>query len=125
MLLPGRPHSDFNILPKGGQKVHQALDREVARLPTHQTGDVRLFDAQYRAGLCLREPSILDKPIDLQRKAGLELLTLGVGKAEVGKDVTATLSDPDLVVLLQLSSAFLCSPVLQRQAAVWTSSISF
>lgn len=117
MLLAGRPHRDFNILPKGGQKVHQALDGEVARLPAHQTGNVRLLDAQYRAGRGLRESSILDKPIDFEREAGLELFALGIRKAEVGKDVAATLFDSDLV-LLHLSSAFLRSPALPRRAAV-------
>src|ERR1035437_2281558 len=117
MLLSGRPHGDFNILPKGGQEVHQALDREVAGSPAHQTGNVRLFDAQYCASRRLRESSILDQPVDLQREAGLELFALGVGKAEVGKDVAATLLDPYSVVLLHLSSAFLCSPVLPRRAA--------
>src|SRR5216684_3508709 len=91
--LPGsHPRTGFvririNILTKGGQKVHQALDREVARLPPHQTRNVRLFDAQYCASLRLCESSNLDNPVDLEREAGLELLTLGVGKAEVGKDV--------------------------------------
>ena len=87
--LPGsHPRTGFvririNILTK----VHQALDTEVARLPPHQTRNVRLFDAQYCASLRLRESSNLDNPVDLEREAGLELLTLGVGKAEVGKDV--------------------------------------
>jgi len=79
-------------------------------LPAHQTGNVRLFDAQYRASLGLRESSILDQPVDLQREAGLELFALGVGKAEGGKDVAATLLELESVALLHLSSAFLCSP---------------
>jgi len=112
MLLAGRPHRDFDILPKGGQEVHQALDGEVAGSPAHQTGNVRLLDAQNRASLGLCESTVFDKPVDLQREAGLELFALRVGKAEVGKDVAATLLDPDSVVLLHLSSAFLCSPVL-------------
>lgn len=68
MLLASRPHRDLNILPKGGLKVHQALNRKVARLPTYQTRNVRLFDPQHRSGLCLRESWILNKPVDSQRK---------------------------------------------------------
>src|SRR5260370_35668945 len=99
MLRSGWPHSDFDILPKGGQKVHQTLDREVTRLPAHQTGNVRLSNAQYRAGLRLREFSVLDEPVDLQREAGLELLTVGVRKTEVGKGGAATLFNPNFVLL--------------------------
>jgi hypothetical protein len=42
-------------LAERGQKVHEPLDGEVAGLPTHQTGNMRLPDAQNRAGLCLCE----------------------------------------------------------------------
>ena len=61
-------------------------------------------------------PRALIKPVDLQREASLELLAVRVGKTEVDKDVAATLSDPDFVVL-HLNSAFLRSPVLPRRAA--------
>ena len=81
------------------------LDREVAGLPAHQTGNVRLSNAQYRAGLGLRESSVLDQAVDLQREARLELLTLGVGKTEVGKDVAAALFNSNLVLLLHLGSS--------------------
>lgn len=118
VLLTRWPHSDFNVLPKGSQKVHQSLDGEVAGLPTHQTGNVWLFNAQYRSSLCLREASILDKPVDLQCKAGFELLTFRVGKAEVGKDVAATAPYPDSVAFLHVSVAFLCGPALPPRAVV-------
>ena len=95
----------IDILPKGGQKVHQTLDREVAGLPAHQTGNVRLSNAQYRAGLGLRESSVLDQAVDLQREARFELLTLGVGKTEVGKDVAAALFNSNLVLHLHLGSS--------------------
>src|ERR1035437_9407845 len=103
VLLAGRPHGNFNVLAEGGQKVHEPLDGEVAGLPTHQTGNMRLPDAQNRAGLCLCESPILDQPVDLEREAGLEWLPFRVGKAEVGNKVAATLFDPDCGVLLHLS----------------------
>ena len=68
VLLAGRPYGNFDVLAERGQKVHEPLDREVARLPTHQTGNMRLPDAQNRAGLCLCESpgkalrSLLDDP---------------------------------------------------------------
>jgi len=93
VLLAGRPHGNFDVLAKRGQKVHEPLDGEVAGLATHQTGNMRLPDAQNSAGLCLCEPTMLDQPVDLEREAGLELLPFRVGKAEVGKNVAATLFD--------------------------------
>src|ERR1035441_3560213 len=100
VLLAGRPHGNFDVLAERGQKVHEPLDGEVAGLPTHQTGNMRLPDAQNRASLCLCESPVLDQPVDLEREAALELLPFGVGKAEVGKNVAATLFDPDCAVLL-------------------------
>src|ERR1035438_4933935 len=95
MFLAGWPHGDFNVLAQGGQKVHEPLDGEVAGLPAHQTGNMRLPDSQNRASLCLGESAILDQQVDLERDPGLELLPFRVGKAEVGKNVAATLFDPD------------------------------
>jgi hypothetical protein len=45
-MLARRPYCDFNILAKGGQKIHQALDGKDSGLAAHQTGDVRLRDAE-------------------------------------------------------------------------------
>ena len=95
MLLAGRPHGNFNILAEGGQKIHEPLDGEVAGLPAHETGNMRLLDAQNRASLCLREFPLLDQPVDLERKTGLELLPFRVWKTEVGKDIAAALLDSD------------------------------
>ena len=36
--------ANFHILPEGSKKVHKALDREVAGLPAHETGNVGLLD---------------------------------------------------------------------------------
>src|ERR1019366_212989 len=88
---------------------------EVAGLPTHQTGNMRLPDAQNCAGLCLCESQILDQPVDLEREAGLESLPFGAGKAEVGKNVAATLFDPDYVVLLHLSCALSIVPFCRSE----------
>src|ERR1035441_332431 len=116
VLLAGRPYGNFDVLAERGQKVHEPLDGEVAGLPTHQTGNMRLPDAQNHASLCLCEPTMLDQPVDLEREAGLGLPNSGVGKAEVGKNFAAALFDPDGGVLLHFSCASLGGPVLPRRA---------
>jgi len=114
MLPAGRPYSDFNVLAQGREKVHKTLDREVARLPAHQAGNMGLFDAQYLASRRLGEIAVFDKPVDLQCEAGLELLTFRVREAEVSKNVATPLFDPDFAILLNLSSAFLCGRSLPQ-----------
>jgi hypothetical protein len=86
-------------------------------MSTHKTRNVRLFDAQYLSGGRLGKSAILDKPVNLQREAGLNLLTFGVGKAQVPKDVAAAFFDGDLSLLPHLIYAFLCSPALPQRAA--------
>jgi hypothetical protein len=44
MLPDGWLDGNFDVLAQGGEKVHKALDREVAGLPAHETGNVRLLD---------------------------------------------------------------------------------
>jgi len=106
MLLTRRLYRDLNVLAEGGQKIHKALDREVARLPTHQRRDVGLFDAKYPSSRHLGESATLDDPVDFEREPGLELLTFRIGKAEVSKDIAAALFDQYSVILPHLSSAF-------------------
>src|ERR1035438_3163307 len=84
MFLAGWPHGNFNVLAEGGQKVHEPFDGEVAGLPTHQTGNMRLPDAQDRACLCLCESPILDQPVDLERKP-LSCSRSGLGKPRSAK----------------------------------------
>jgi len=45
LLSAGRLDGDFNVLAEGCEKVHKALDREVAGLPAHEAGNVGLLDA--------------------------------------------------------------------------------
>ena len=63
-------YRNLYVLAECVQKIHQPLDREVARLSTHQTRNVRLSDAQYLSGGRLRKSAIFDKPVNLQREAG-------------------------------------------------------
>ena len=90
-----RLYSDLNVLAEGSQKIHETLHGEVARLAAHQTRNVRLLDAKDLSGRRLSEPAVLDKPVDLQREACLDLLAFGIGKAQVSKDVCRYLLWPE------------------------------
>jgi len=70
---------------------------------------VGLLNAQSLASFCLGKAAVFNQAVDLQCELGFELLTLGVGEAEVSKDVAATPLDDDspLFMTLHLSSAFL------------------
>lgn len=117
MFLSRRPDRDFNVLSERGQELHQPLNGKVARLPTHETGNVRLFDAEYFSRRRLGKLAGFDDPVDLECKPGFDLLTFGIGKPEVSKHVAAALSDSDSVVLPHLNLPFSCSPVPLRLAA--------
>jgi hypothetical protein len=82
---------------------------------------VRLLYTQNFPGLGLGETAFFDEAINLQGKAGFELLARGIGKAEVSKDVAAAFFDPDFGApfhFFHFSCAFLCNPVQRPQAAV-------
>jgi len=89
--LPRRAHCDLNVLPEGGQKLHQPLDGEGAGPSAHERGDVWLPDPEDLPGLGLREAALPDEAVDLQRQIGLELLALGMGESEIAEDVAAAL----------------------------------
>ena len=103
MLLASRPYRDFNILAECCQKIHKALNREGARLSTHQPGDMGLLDTQNSTCFRLGKTAVFDDPVDLESESGLELLPLRIGKSEVRKDVATTLSNANPLVLLHLS----------------------
>jgi hypothetical protein len=113
-----RPYGDLNVLAEGSQKIDETLHGEVARLPAHQTRNMRLPDAKDLSSRRLGDSAVFDKPVDLQREARLDPLALGIGKAQISKDVAATFFDPNSAILPHLSSALLCNPALPRRAAV-------
>ena len=90
MLLPCGPYADFYVLSEGSKKFHEALDRKGARAIAHQSRHVRLPDAQDFPRLRLLQAALLDQPVNLQRQLGFQQFLLGVGKAEVGKNISAT-----------------------------------
>ena len=42
MLLAGLLYSNFNVVPKSSQKIHQPFDREISGAAAHEAGYVRL-----------------------------------------------------------------------------------
>jgi len=53
------PHGDFDVLPEGGKKLHQAFERVGTGLAAHQARDVWLPNAEDCSGLGLREPTFV------------------------------------------------------------------
>jgi hypothetical protein len=117
MVPAGRLDGDFNVLAEGGEKVHKALDRKVAGLPAHETGNVGLLDTEDLSRLRLGEAAFFDQAVDFERKSSFEVLPFRIGEAEVAKDVAAALFHSDSGILLHLSSAFLCNPVRPLRGA--------
>src|SRR5260370_17335604 len=118
-VLPARwLYSDLDILAKGGEKIHQTLDRKVPGLPAHQTRNMRLLDAKDLSRCRLGESTVFDQPVDLQREAGLNLLTFGVGETQVSKNLAAASFDPNLAIFPPFHFPFLCIPFLPPHAAV-------
>jgi len=93
VVLAGRLDGDFNVLAKGRKEIQEALDRKAARTVAHESGNVRLFDAEDVPGPGLCKAALLYEAVDLQREMRAELLTIRIGKAKVGKDVAAAVLD--------------------------------
>jgi hypothetical protein len=87
-VLPvGRPYGYFNVLPERGEKIHGAFDGKSPRVPSHERRHMRLLDAKDFACQRRGEATLLNKPVDAERKVRLKLLALGVRKSEVGEDI--------------------------------------
>jgi len=88
------PDGDLYILPKGSEKVHEALDGKGTRAVAHQGRDVRLLDAQDLSGfgLCeaasFPEAAALHQAVNLQRELGFQKLLFWMGKAQVSKNIS-------------------------------------
>src|SRR3972149_7431702 len=123
--LACRPDGDLNVLAQGHEKVHQPFNREGPRLAAHEARDVRLLNTQNFTGLGLGEAAFFDEAINLQGEAGFELPPLGIGKAEIGKNIAAAFFDPDLGVPFHFSCAVLCNPAQRPQAAGLSSRLPF
>ena len=79
----------LDVLSKCGKKLHQALDGERSRAITHQRRNVRLLDAEYFAGLRLRDAELPDETVDSKRKPGFQQFLLRMGQPKISEDVSA------------------------------------
>ncbi len=95
MSFAGGLDGDLDVLPEGGEKVHEALDGKRAGAVAHQGRYVRLLDAENLAGFDLLEAAFLDEAVNLERKPGFQEFLFGMGETEVGKDVAAVFLNPD------------------------------
>ena len=64
VFLARGPHGDFDVLPEGGKKLHQAFEGVGTGLAAHQARDVWLPNAEDFSGLGRREPALRDEAID-------------------------------------------------------------
>src|SRR6266702_3858713 len=84
--------ADFDdyVVFEGGGKVHEALDGEAFEFVALEGGDLGLVDAEDVGGLCLGEFASDEDFVDHDAEAEFGVEFLGVGQAEVGKDVART-----------------------------------
>jgi len=94
VFLARGPDGDFDVLEQGGEKLHEAANGKVARAVAHQQGDLRLLHAENFGDLHLGHAAVLEDRVDLQGELRFEQLLLGIGKSQVGKDVSAAFGYP-------------------------------
>jgi len=89
MFFTCGPNGDFDILPQRREKFHKASTGKVTRAVSDQQGDLRLPYAENFGELHLGHAAALEDCMDLQGELRLGQLLLGMGKAQVGEDVSA------------------------------------
>jgi hypothetical protein len=109
-------YGNLDVLAESGEKVHEALDGEGTGAVAHQSRDVRLLDAEDLAGFGLLEAAFFDEAVNPQRERGFQELLLGVGKTEVGKNISTAFLHPDRSFCSRshISSAFLRESVRRQ-----------
>ena len=89
MSLARGSYGYLHILPKGGEKVYEALDRKGAGAVAHQCGNVGLLDAEDVSRFGLGKTAILYQAVDSQREPCFQEFLFGMGKTEIGEDIPA------------------------------------
>lgn len=107
MFLACGPDGNLHVLTQGGEKIHEALDGEGAGPIAHQGGNPGLLDSEYLPSLCLSEATLFNEPVNLEREACFQEFLFGMGKPEIGEDVSAALFRLHRLFRGHLSSAFL------------------
>lgn len=89
MWFAGGADGDLDVLAEGGEEFHEAADAEVAGAVAHEEGDLGLLDAKNCGDFDLGQAAVFEDGIDLQGELGFEQFLFGIGKVEVGEDVSA------------------------------------
>jgi hypothetical protein len=82
-----RPGGDFDILVECRQHSHQPRDRISPVVATQDVREVGLLDTEQLGRVDLRQFSFLYQAAQLNDQRGFQLMLVGIGEAEVGKDV--------------------------------------
>ena len=90
-------HGDFHVLAQRGQEFNQPPNGESACSISRQRRNLRLRYPQDLSSFCLREATLLDDLVDLQRQSRFHQFLLRVRQSKIGKYVAAALSGVDLL----------------------------
>lgn len=84
---PARPFTDndFDILAERVQEVHEPFGGETVQPVIAKSGDVGLFRPEFPGSFYLGQ--VLNQLINSQGEPHFGVLLVGIGEAEIGKDV--------------------------------------
>src|ERR1017187_9846967 len=91
-----RAYADIDFLSECDQKAHQAVDGKIGEPSALQRAHFWLIDTKQLGRLNLGKLSLFDDLVDMADQLRLRHHFVGIGEAEVGKDIPApggTLSD--------------------------------
>ena len=94
-----RLNHDLNISVKSGQEFHEAIDRVFPKIASEHAGHLGLTDAQALSSLCLCQLALSRQTVNFRDDLRLEQVGLGIGQAEIGKDVVASGFDLDFLAM--------------------------
>ena len=97
---------DFNIAAKPGQEPHQTFNGHVPKLPVEQPGHVRLTQSHAFGRRDLGQFLRVDGPLNSGHQFGLEQMRLGVGIAEISKNILCAAYDAGISILFHNAFPF-------------------
>jgi hypothetical protein len=81
---------DLDISVKPSQEFHEAIDRVFPKIASEHARDLGLTDSHALSGLRLGQLALPRQAVDFRDDLRLEQVGLGVGQAEIGKDVVTS-----------------------------------
>ena len=91
--LRGRSDRDFDTLAEGVKESEEAVESVAFDAAADERGHFRLIDPEKLGGIGLRQVSLGDQGADVLDKFRFGEGEVGIGKTEVGKDVSAAAVD--------------------------------